>query len=68
MRNNFAINGVEEEDFRPGGSATIGRVDCDFGKHLVKRSKIAGAIVPFSPRSDSPLMDRYHRREDPVLQ
>jgi hypothetical protein len=50
VRDGDTCDGVQEEDFRPGGGTTVERVDLDFCKHFVERNKELGLILEELPR------------------
>ena len=49
VRDGDTCDGVQEEDFRPGGGTTVERVDLDFCKHFVERNKELGLILEELP-------------------
>ena len=44
-----ACHGVAAEDFRPGGSAAVRRVDDNFPEDFVKRAELPGLIAKELP-------------------
>jgi hypothetical protein len=50
VRDGGTCDGVQEKDFRPGSSTTVGRVDLDFCKHFVERSETLGLVLEELPK------------------
>ena len=50
MHDRSTCYGVHKENFRPCRSATVGRVDLDFGKHFVERCESLGLFLEELPK------------------